>query len=88
MAESNDSNAASIPLATLPLFSQLPPISIKLTDSNFLIWQQQVDVAVYGYGLESFLTGEASPPPQMMTDPATGSLVMNPAFVAWQRQDI
>ncbi|XP_042056421.1 uncharacterized protein LOC121801010 [Salvia splendens] len=85
MAESNDSNAASIPLSALPLFSQLPPISVKLTNGNFLIWKQQVDVVVYGYELESFLTGEASPPPQMIVDPAVGSLVINPAFFVWQR---
>lgn len=42
---------------------------------------------MYGYGLESFLIGEASPPPQMIADPVAGSFVMNPAFIAWQRQD-
>ena len=42
---------------------------------------------MYGYGLEGFLTGEINPPPQMVPDPDEGSMVMNPAFVAWQRQD-
>lgn len=53
----------SILLATLPpIFSQLPPISVKLNEGNFLMWRQQVDVAVYGYGFEGFLTGEINPP--------------------------
>ena len=83
MAESSGSIANSIPnLGALPIFSQLPPISVKLTDGNFLMWQQQVDVAVYGYGLETFLTGETNPPPQMIPDLTEGSMVMNPAFIA------
>ena len=54
LAEANE----SIPLATLPpIFSQLPPISVKLSDENFLMWQQQVDVAVYGHGL-GYLKGD------------------------------
>ena len=87
MAESNDSNANAFPLSALPIFSQLPPISVKLTDGNFLMWQQQVDVAVCGYSLENFLTGDANPPPQMIPDPAEGTMVLNPAYIAWQRQD-
>ena len=83
--EMADPNA--VPYGAVPLFSQLPPISVKLTDGNFLMWQQQVDVAVYGYGLEGFLTGEATAPPQMVPDAEEGTLVMNPAFLAWQRQD-
>ena len=50
------------------------------------MWQQQVDVAVCGYGLEAFLTEEACAPPQMIPDPTEGNMVINPAFVAWQRQ--
>ena len=78
MAESNDSSATSIPLSTLPIFSQLPLISVKLTDGNFLIWQQQVEIAVWGYGLEDFLTGEAKPPPKMVEDSEEGTMVPNP----------
>ena len=87
MAESNDSNSNSIPFTALPIFSQIPPISVKLTDGNFLLWQQQVEVAVWGYGLEGFLTGDAVSPPQTLQDPVQGAMVPNPAFIAWQRQD-
>lgn len=52
------------------------------------MWQQQqVDVVVYGYGLEGFLTGETDPPEQMILHTDGESMVVNPAFVAWQRQD-
>ena len=84
MAEAKE----TIPVATLPpIFSQLPPISVKLTDGNFLMWQQQVDIAVYGYGLEAFITGETDPPPRLIPDQDGESMVSNPAFTTWQRQD-
>lgn len=51
------------------------------------MWQQQVEVFVWGYGLEGFLTGEVVPPPQMLQDPAQGTVVPNPTFITWQRQD-
>ena len=50
------------------------------------MWQQQVDVAVYGYGLEGFLTGETDPPEQTIADQDGETMVQNPAFVSWQRQ--
>ena len=73
---------------TQPLYAQLPPISVKLTDANFLMWQQQVDVTAYGYGLEGYLNGEKKPPPPMIvtTEEEEGSVV-NEEFISWQRQD-
>ncbi|XP_042028712.1 uncharacterized protein LOC121775741 [Salvia splendens] len=79
MAEANE----TILVATLPpIFSQLPPISVKLSDGNFLMWQQQVDVAVYGYDLEGFITGDTDPPPQLIPDRDGESMVSNPAYMS------
>ncbi|KAK6159085.1 hypothetical protein DH2020_006399 [Rehmannia glutinosa] len=33
-------------------------VRIKLTESNYLLWKQQILAAVTGYGLEDFLIGE------------------------------
>ena len=87
MAGSNDLHATSIPFSSLPIFSQLPPISVKLADGNYLMWQQQVEVAIWGYGLEGFITGEAIPPLQMIEGPLDGQMMPNPEYIAWQRQD-
>ena len=86
MAESSDSNATSIPLSAMPGLTQIPPISVKLSDENFLIWQQQVEIAVWGYRLESYLSEEADSPPMMVPGTTQGTMVENPEFKTWQRQ--
>lgn len=35
----------------------------RLTDTNFLVWRQQVYASVRGYGLEGFLNGYIHGPP-------------------------
>lgn len=37
-------------------------ITIKLEDGNFLTWKQQVLIAMQGYGLGDFITGDLSFP--------------------------
>lgn len=58
-------------------------ISIKLTESNYLLWKQQVLASMRGYGLESFLTGEKECPPKYTSD----STEINPDFLSWNKQD-
>ncbi|KAH6773307.1 hypothetical protein C2S52_003822 [Perilla frutescens var. hirtella] len=43
---------------TSPILPQNLLISIKLTETNFLLWKQQVLAVIKGYGLESFLKGD------------------------------
>ncbi|KAL3642739.1 hypothetical protein CASFOL_013554 [Castilleja foliolosa] len=62
-------------------------ISIKLNDSNYLLWKQQVWAAAAGYGLEDYLTGETTPPPESTINPDDGSATANPSFLKWRRQD-
>ena len=93
-----DGNASEFSFATLtqpqnqlqitPLFPHSHPISLKLSDDNFLMWRQQVLATIRGYGLEPFLDGSVSVPSQFVTADATSTSVQpNPAFLAWHRQD-
>lgn len=61
-------------------------VKVKLEDENFLIWKQQVLIAIRGYGLEDFITGHSVVPPQFIHD-ESGAQTLYPAFVAHQRQD-
>ena len=56
-------------------------LTIRLTDSNYLLWRQQVSAAVRGHGLTGFLTRTTTNPPEMYN----GQL--NPDFDSWERQD-
>lgn len=71
-----------------PIFlPQNHSISIKLTEGNSLIWQQQILATVRGYGLESYLTGEREAPPQMRMIQGSTQTETNPDFLTWHRQD-
>ncbi|KAL3652522.1 hypothetical protein CASFOL_002203 [Castilleja foliolosa] len=61
-------------------------ISIKLTDGNYLLWKQQVWAAASGYGLEGFLTGEATQPSALISN-SEGNQIPNPDLSRWKRQD-
>ncbi|KAK6141758.1 hypothetical protein DH2020_024501 [Rehmannia glutinosa] len=62
-------------------------ISVKLSDSNYLVWKQQVLAAVTGLGLESYLTGSMEVPSKLIRDPVTKKTSFNPAYQAYKRQD-
>ena len=87
MADSSNMNDSAHSAISTPVLPQNPPISVKLTDENFLIWQQQVEATIWGYGLESHLTGDEEPLPEKIAGSTEGQTVMNPDFLAWRRQD-
>ncbi|KAK6139741.1 hypothetical protein DH2020_026501 [Rehmannia glutinosa] len=60
-------------------------ITIKLNETNFLVWKQQVLAAARGYGLDGFLTGKHPVPEKRIT--ASGKEGDNPAYATWVRQD-
>ena len=67
-------------------------ITIRLSDTNYLVWRQQVLSNTRGYGLEGFLLGTIPKPPEFFeaTDPATGRPTQGPPngeHVLWVRQD-
>ena len=58
---------------TLP--SILPPVSVKLDRSNYVLWKSQVLPTVRAYDLEGFLLGTKSQPFETLSDST------NPDFV-------
>ncbi|KAK6153714.1 hypothetical protein DH2020_013353 [Rehmannia glutinosa] len=68
----------------IQLQSQL--ISTKLSDSNYLVWRQQVLTAIRGYGLLGYINGTVAMPPEY-TPGTSGNNVLNPAYSTWTRQD-
>ncbi|KAK6141525.1 hypothetical protein DH2020_024735 [Rehmannia glutinosa] len=69
----------------IQLQSQL--ITIKLNESNHLLWKQQVLAAIRGYGLERFITEPQEIPAEFIADISTKVKVINPAYLLWCRQD-
>ena len=86
MAESDTSDVIRFNASSLQIFPN-HPMSIKLSDDNYLIWKQHVLSAVRGYGLEGYLTGEQNPPPRVLTPTGATEVVPNPAFSSWNMQD-
>ncbi|CAA0833005.1 Unknown protein, partial [Striga hermonthica] len=76
---------SSNPDQVVQLQSQL--ITVKLSDTNYLIWQQQVLAAVRGYGLMGYLDGSLSKPAEYMPGGSNVGAIPNPLFSTWVRQD-
>ncbi|KAH6776917.1 hypothetical protein C2S51_008229 [Perilla frutescens var. frutescens] len=62
-------------------------ISIKLDDTNYLLWKQQVMAVIEGFGLEKFLVGEESPPKKFIPGTSSDDVIENPEYVSWCKQD-
>ncbi|CAA0820292.1 Unknown protein, partial [Striga hermonthica] len=62
-------------------------ISIKLTDTNYLLWKQQTYSAIIGYGLENFIAADSHPPERFISTDGTTPPTLNPAYATWLRQD-
>ncbi|CAA0829121.1 Unknown protein [Striga hermonthica] len=84
-SESNVNTMATNPTPFIHPQHQL--ISIKLTDSNYLLWRQQTYSAIVGYGLESFIAADSTPPPRFLSSGSTDAPSLNPEFATWVRQD-
>ncbi|KAF8391041.1 hypothetical protein HHK36_023341 [Tetracentron sinense] len=67
-------------------------VSIKLTQTNYLLWRTQILGLIESQELTGFINGEAVAPLEMIVAPdsssATGEkMIVNPDFVAWRRSD-
>ncbi|KAF3792457.1 hypothetical protein EJ110_NYTH11411 [Nymphaea thermarum] len=63
-------------------------VSIKLTQSNFLLWQTQVLGLIESQDMTGFVNGETPTPDQYLpSNSAAVEQAMNPDFNAWQRSD-
>ncbi|KAL5716184.1 hypothetical protein ACHQM5_017910 [Ranunculus cassubicifolius] len=85
-ATSNTNTTTSIATASNPT---LPPIqihhliSVKLDDSNYLLWLTQFRPLLKGYELEKYVDGRSTCPPLLLAN----STDINPDYSAWEKQD-
>ncbi|MFQ6651795.1 hypothetical protein Gotur_023982, partial [Gossypium turneri] len=61
-------------------------ISVLLDDNTYLLWRQQVLLAVKAHKLQRFLDSQETPPPPLLVDDNGGSYE-NPDFTLFQQQD-
>lgn len=61
-------------------------LSIKLDDTNFLLWRQQVYVAIRNHKLGNFISKDFIPP-KFVTTENLNVRVLNPDFIDWDQQD-
>ncbi|MBA0875988.1 hypothetical protein Goshw_002516, partial [Gossypium schwendimanii] len=61
-------------------------ISVLLDDNTYLLWRQQVLLAVKAHKLQRFLDSQENPPPPLLVDDNGGSYE-NPDFVLFEQQD-
>ncbi|CAA0825355.1 Unknown protein [Striga hermonthica] len=59
-------------------------VTVKLDDHNFLVWKQQVHMAIRGYGLDGYIDETNKAPEKFLP---TVPVTTNPDFITWQRQD-
>ncbi|KAK6143064.1 hypothetical protein DH2020_023412 [Rehmannia glutinosa] len=83
-SKSSTSISSSTPQIISP-HSQL--VTVKLDDSNYLVWKQQVLTAIKGYGLEDFISEQSNVPEKFTKETTEKPSTLNPDFVTWQRQD-
>ncbi|XP_017640210.1 retrovirus-related Pol polyprotein from transposon RE1 [Gossypium arboreum] len=67
-------------------FFSTKKISVILDDDNFLLWRQQVLLAIKTYKLQQFLDSCTVPPPATLPD-ADGIPQENPEFSRFEQQD-
>ena len=85
---SSSSSPSSLSNQRIPIPSVVhhfqTPISLKLTDENFLVWKQQVSATLRGLQLMHFLDGTVVPSEFLNQNNRN---VANPAFCTYQQQD-
>ena len=73
----------SLTMASIPSYQMLNhTLLVKLDRTNYILWRSQIDNVVFANGFEDFIDGTSICPEK---DLSPG--VINPAFVAWRRQD-
>ncbi|KAL4362849.1 hypothetical protein GQ457_04G009830 [Hibiscus cannabinus] len=61
-------------------------VNVRLDDTNYLLWKQQVVLMIRGQGLEQFLD-EAAPIPAKLVSTPDGERSVNPAYLRNVKQD-
>ncbi|KAL6333768.1 hypothetical protein AAG906_028954 [Vitis piasezkii] len=84
-SSSSDSigSGQSTTMASHPAYQMLNhTLPVKLDRTNYIMWKSQIDNVVFANGFEDFIDGSSICP-----DKELSSGLINPAFVAWRRQD-
>lgn len=61
-------------------------ILVRLDENNFLLWKQQILIAIHGYELEKHLEDDQIPP-MFKNAQDEAATVLNPEFTDLRRQD-
>ena len=73
----------STTMASHPSYQMLNhTLPVKLDRTNYILWKSQIDNVVFANGFEDFIDGSS-----ICSDKELSSGLINPAFVAWRRQD-
>jgi gag-polypeptide of LTR copia-type len=84
-SSNNSTNTSTTFTQTInPIVSINLPVSIQLNDTNYLSWKSQILLLVQGHDLEIYLN---SFPPDPAIRAPNGQTTINPAYLAWTRQD-
>jgi hypothetical protein len=62
-------------------------VSLKLTSTNFLLWETQVLSLIESQDLIGFITGSTSAPKAEISNPTNDGTMPNPDLAAWTRTD-
>ncbi|KAF6173286.1 hypothetical protein GIB67_026981 [Kingdonia uniflora] len=90
MSETNSASSStiltssSLPISTLQTTPIHHLISVKLDQTNYLLWLTQFKPLLKGYDLEGYVDGTLVCPPRTLSNIDT---TINPAFLAWTKQD-
>lgn len=83
-APTNTTEAHRVTAAASKTFKQV--VSVKLDDTNYLQWKQQVEGVLRGTKMVRFVVSPQIPP-VFLTDAAREAGTENPAFTEWEEQD-
>ena len=62
-------------------------VSVKLDDSNFLLWRQQVLASKKGHNLLKYIKGKKEVPPRFLSVEDEATEIVKPMFIEWEKQD-
>ncbi|KAF9614436.1 hypothetical protein IFM89_018581 [Coptis chinensis] len=62
-------------------------VSLKLSSTNYLLWETQVLSLIESQDLLGFVTGDTIPPYTKITDANNTNIIPNPDLAAWTRTD-
>lgn len=63
-------------------------LTVKLSKDNFVMWKVQIEFALEGHDLETFINDDLEPPPKRISVSENSSATeVNPEYTKWKKQD-